>query len=109
MSENPHEPRLLSELDRDDCAADALRDVSGLLRGRPPAASPELAAFLANPDTTATSLTHEQRRNSLMKVIHLKAARVRRAAAAAGAAVALATVGADERPRRHRGRTGRPE
>lgn len=94
MSENHYEPGLLSELDGHDPAADALREVSGLLHGRPPAASAELTAFLAQPDTTTPSLKHEQRRNSLMKVIHLKATRVRRAAAAAGAAVALATVGA---------------
>lgn len=100
MSENHREPEghpepsFLSELGNHDHAADALREVAGLRREQPPAPSPALAAFMVHPDTADPSLNHEQRRTPLMKVIHLKAARIRRAAAAAGAAVALATVGA---------------
>ena len=92
--ETPLEPGFLSELPGHDRAADALRDVARLRREQPPAPSPALAAFMVRPDLADPSLNHEQRRTSLMKVIHLKAARIRRAAAAAGAAVALATVGA---------------
>ena len=88
------EPSLLAELGSQDHAADALREVAGLRREQPPEPSPALAAFLVHPDMTAPSPNHEQRRTSPMKVIHLKATRIRRAAAAAGAAVALATVGA---------------
>lgn len=94
MSENHDEPRLFAELQPNDAAAEALREVGGLVDARPPAPSAALAAFLASPDTRPASLKHEQSRNKSMKVIHLKASRIRRAAAAAGAAVALATVGA---------------
>src|SRR5687767_4194707 len=94
MSENHDEPRLFAELQPDDAATEALRDVGGLLDARPPAPSAALAAFLASPGSHAASPNHELRRKQSMKVIHLKASRIRRAAAAAGAAVALATVGA---------------
>lgn len=94
MSENHDEPRLFAELQPDDAVAEALRDVGGLLDAHPPAASAALAAFMASPSSHAASPNHELKRKQSMKVIHLKASRIRRAAAAAGAAVALATVGA---------------
>lgn len=94
MSENHDEPRLFAELQPDDAATEALREVRGLVDARPPAPSAALAAFLARPDTHAASPNHEQSRNNSMKVIHLRASRIHRAAAAVGAAVALATVGA---------------